>query len=287
MTITLASLNDALLTPFPVDAIRFLPKSVREDHGKTVCTAFPYANKRVYEDRLNAIACGEWETPFIPPCVAGNRLIVPVTVVICGVPHTDYGEAFLAVPGKGGTTRDDENTATEAYSQAFRRACSQFGLGRYLYNLSKVTLPFNPKTRQIALSESERIAWVEKLYAAQHLLPAADPIASTRQQEQAETHAQPQKQHTASVSSQKDSSQPVQYPNNIFLDWVATQVNRDATRIQGICHAYRVNALAQLTEPQREDLTKRLQHQARKAATVGTAVSRVSTPVATATSSAR
>ena len=29
-TITLASLKDALLTPFPMEAIRFLPKSVHE-----------------------------------------------------------------------------------------------------------------------------------------------------------------------------------------------------------------------------------------------------------------
>jgi hypothetical protein len=315
MTILLASLKDALSAPFPVDVIQFLPKSVREVNGRTVCTAFPYANKRVYEDCLNTIAYGEWSTPFVAPCLAGNRLIVPVTVVICGVPHTDYGEAFLEVPGKGGTTREDENTTTEAYSQGFRRACSHFGLGRYLYDLQKVTLPFDPKTRQIALTTEERLAWVEKLYKAQHILPtvpAVGAVVSVVHQaspsgEPAPEHVQPQIQlqapqqqppstgHAQGVSSQAQAQQaqvpqgpaqqPVEYPQDIFLDWVAMQVKRDAVRIQDICSTYRVRMLSQLTDSQREDLTKRLQRQASQSIQIGAAVSAVSqVPTASSTS---
>jgi hypothetical protein len=92
-------------------------------------------------------------------------------VVILGVAHTDYGEEYFLTTGKGGNTREDDNTATEAYSQAFRRACAQFLLGRYLYDLPKRKLPYDPKTHQLAISEAQRIAWVEKLYMEGGLKP--------------------------------------------------------------------------------------------------------------------
>jgi hypothetical protein len=86
-----------------------------------------------------------------------------VTVVLYGVAHTDFGEAFLSSTTRKGDTREEENSATEAYSQAFRRACSQFGLGRYLYQLPKLWLPYDANTISL-MPEGERIAWVEKLY---------------------------------------------------------------------------------------------------------------------------
>src|SRR5450432_4210097 len=177
MTQTLASLKDALQQPFAPETIQFLPKEIRKENGRQVCSALPYANKRVYEDRLNALVFGGWSTPATQPYAQGNKLIIPVTVIILGVAHTDYGEAFMTLPGKNGSTREDENTATEAYSQAFRRACAQFLLGRYLYDLPKLTLPYDPQARQIAVSKAERIARVEKLYQANGLLPKVYPAA--------------------------------------------------------------------------------------------------------------
>ena len=167
---TLASLKEALQQPFAPETIGFLPKDIHQENGKTVCLALPYANKRVYEDRLNELVFGEWSTPYVPPFAQGNKLILPVTVVILGVAHTDYGEEYFTTTGKGGNTREDENTATEAYSQAFRRACAQFLLGRYLYDLPKLQLPYDPKTKQIAITPAERIAWVEKLYLQRRLI---------------------------------------------------------------------------------------------------------------------
>ena len=91
---TLASLKEALQQPFAPETIQFLPKEIRTENGKQVCPALPYANKRVYEDRLNALVFGEWSTPATQPYAQGNKLIIPVTVIILGVAHTDYGEAF-------------------------------------------------------------------------------------------------------------------------------------------------------------------------------------------------
>ncbi|MBA2391977.1 MAG: hypothetical protein H0V70_04450 [Ktedonobacteraceae bacterium] len=297
---TLASLKDALQQPFAPETIGFLPKEIHQENGKTVCLALPYANKRVYEDRLNELAFGEWSTPYVPPFAQGNKLILPVTVVILGVAHTDYGEEYFTITGKGGNTREDDNTATEAYSQAFRRACAQFLLGRYLYDLRKLTLPYDPKSRQIAVSKAEQIAWVEKLYmecglkprsVATPQRPGASPSAPVAQnisvpltttatppppQQQAKKTVPIQSAATTppSVAQQKapaqsaaakvsqTTPQPTTHPRGSFLDWVAAQVERDPERIQGICTYYQVQTLEKLSTLQRNQLTRRLRTQA-------------------------
>ena len=50
-------------------------------------------------------------------------------VSICGVgTHSGSGEEWA----------DDENAMTAAEAQAFKRACSCFGLGRYFYNFAEM-----------------------------------------------------------------------------------------------------------------------------------------------------
>lgn len=151
---TLTDITAQLAAPFALDEIGFLPKGKIEREGKTLCMALPYADPRVYEDRLNALAPGEWSTPAPIALVAGNKLICYVTVIVYGVAHTDVGEA----------TNNEENTGTEAWAQAFKRACSQFGLGRYLYDLEKEWVPFNVQRKQIELSANEKRALVRKMY---------------------------------------------------------------------------------------------------------------------------
>src|SRR5260221_4666180 len=151
---TLTDIAAQLAEPFPLEDIDFLPKGKVERDGKTLCMALPYADPRVYQDRLNKVAYGEWSTPAPVVLVAGNKLICYVTVIICGVAHTDVGEA----------TNNEENTGTEAYAQAFKRACSQVGLGRYLYDLEKEWVPFNPQRKQIDLDKAQKAAIVRKMY---------------------------------------------------------------------------------------------------------------------------
>jgi hypothetical protein len=257
---TLTELKPALEQPFPQDSVQFLIKEVRQEEGKYTCLALPYCNKRVYEDRLNELAYGEWQTLHAAPYTQGNKLIIPATVVLCGITHTDYGEAFLTVQGKNGTSREDENTATEAYSQAFRRACSKFGLGRYLYNLGKLRLPYDPKYKGLALSKAEQLACVEKLYSKAGLLsppritpkPGTTPTPQTNQE------------GTSDAQHDQQPGQPTSYPNETFFDWVAQSVARDPKRIQGICDHYKVKSLSELNQGQRENLTQRLKRQNEK-----------------------
>jgi hypothetical protein len=271
---TLASFKEALQQPFAPETIQFLPREIRKENGKQVCSALPYANKRVYEDRLNELVFGEWSTPANQPYAQGNKLIIPVTVIILEVAHTDYGEAFLLAPGKNGSTREDENTATEAYSQAFRRACAKFSLGRYLYDLPKLTLPYDSTTRQIAISKAERIVWVEKLYQTRGLLPKvyttptrpsakalSQPITPTPTQ-----HIQPLEEAHAVLQQTETTPEAPTHAHqtsyaDTFLDWVCRSVKRDPERIQGICTFYKIQQLKELSATQRQDLTRQLQKQ--------------------------
>lgn len=107
-----------------------------------------YADQRAYTDRLNEIF-GEWGwTRAYNVQVAQNferslnkgangqkqsvicaKVVVVSTVSVNGLgSHTGVGEEWA----------DDENSATRAEAQAFKRACACFGLGRYLYDLDKV-----------------------------------------------------------------------------------------------------------------------------------------------------
>ncbi|MEQ1887012.1 MAG: Rad52/Rad22 family DNA repair protein [Bryobacteraceae bacterium] len=107
-----------------------------------------YADQRAYTDRLNEIF-GEWGwTRTYNVQVAQNfervlnkggngqkqsvicaKVVVVSTVTVNGLgSHTGVGEEWA----------DDENSATRAEAQAFKRGCACFGLGRYLYDLDKV-----------------------------------------------------------------------------------------------------------------------------------------------------
>jgi hypothetical protein len=107
-----------------------------------------YADQRAYTDRLNE-TFGEWGwTRAYAVQVAQNferltrsgskdekqtticaKVVVVSTVTVHGLgSHTGVGEEWA----------DDENSATRAEAQAFKRACSCFGLGRYLYDLDKI-----------------------------------------------------------------------------------------------------------------------------------------------------
>ncbi len=152
---TLVDIATQLAEPFALEDIDFLPKGKIERDNKTLCMALPYADPRVYQDRLNALCPGEWSTPMPTAVTVGNKLICYVTVVICGIPHSDVGEADSG-----------ENQGTEAWAQAFKRACSQAGLGRYLYSLEKEWVPFNPQRKVIDLDKAGKQAWKTEFYGA-------------------------------------------------------------------------------------------------------------------------
>jgi hypothetical protein len=164
----LIEIASELARPFDLAEIELLPKNITDKDGKTFCMVLPFADVRVYQDRLNMLACGEWSTPPPIALVVGQKLVNYVTITLCGVPHTDVGEA-----GPG------ENQATEAYAQAFKRACAQFGLGRYLYELPKLWVPYNKAKKQVDLDREGIQNVVRQMYTkAGVVIPSAGRRAS-------------------------------------------------------------------------------------------------------------
>lgn len=125
-------LTEALGQPFPEEAVYWRAGSVSRDKSKA--QALPYAESRVYEDRLNALCPGAWSVTFKP--WGDSRLICELSVH--GVMRASTGEENEGfAPG----------TAAEA--QAFKRACSKFGLGRYLYDLPIPWVAYDADRRRL------------------------------------------------------------------------------------------------------------------------------------------
>ena len=126
------ALLEQLSQPFPASAIYWRAGSVSRDRQRA--QALPYAEPRVYEDRLNELLPGDWSCTFKP--WGDSRIICELT--IAGLTHSSTGEENEGfAPG------------TSAEAQAFKRACVKFGLGRYLYDIPITWVEYDERTRKL------------------------------------------------------------------------------------------------------------------------------------------
>lgn len=133
-TVDWPTLIARLSEPFPANQIKWRAGAVSRD--KTKAIALPYAEPRAYEDRLNAICPGHWHVDFQP--WGDNRIICRLT--IHDLTRSSTGEAGDANPDIAGTS---------AEAQAFKRACSKFGLGRYLYDQPTTWVDYDAATKRL------------------------------------------------------------------------------------------------------------------------------------------
>jgi len=114
-----------------------------------------YADPRAYMDRLNDLFTPSgWTRDYAVQLVQNferrerggtERTITAKIVVTCKV--TIYG--FATHTGLGEEWADNDNAGTAAEAQAFKRACSCFGLGRYLYDLEGIWVDLDDKKRPL------------------------------------------------------------------------------------------------------------------------------------------
>jgi hypothetical protein len=114
-----------------------------------------YADPRAYTDRLNDLLTPSgWTRDYSVQLVqnferkergSAERTITAKIVVTCKV--TIYG--FATHTGLGEEWADNDNAGTAAEAQAFKRACSCFGLGRYLYDLEGQWVDLDEKKRPL------------------------------------------------------------------------------------------------------------------------------------------
>lgn len=156
-TKTKQQILEALSQPFEPEDVKWLPGSTNKE--KTMAQAMAYADPRAYIDRLNTVVGPDaWTKEFRVHTVVGldnvkegwgdkpdkvianqGRIIITCRVIINGIGATeDVGESDLS----------DPNAATVASAQAFKRACVQFGLGRYLYDLPRIWCEYDKTKKQ-------------------------------------------------------------------------------------------------------------------------------------------
>jgi len=123
---------EELSKPFPTSAVQWRAGATNRE--KTRAMALAYVDVRHYMERLDEVAPG-WHSEVQP---LGNGQVV-VKLTVAGVTRTDVGEA----------DPEDANTLTSAFAQAFKRACTQFGLGRYLYRIPKVWCDYDPDGKKL------------------------------------------------------------------------------------------------------------------------------------------
>ncbi len=133
-----------LVQPFDPEAVEFKAGATTQDKARALALA--YVDSRVYQARLDAVA-PDWRNEYTRE-YAGDRVIVTCALTVAGVTRQAIGESLQASARHDGSTVIEENAATSAEAQAFKRACSAFGLGRYLYSVPQVWAEYDAQRRQ-------------------------------------------------------------------------------------------------------------------------------------------
>jgi hypothetical protein len=143
----LARMVEALEIPFDPSLIEWRVQNRSDNHRRG--QIFPYADPRAYTDRLNklftpagwtrkyaVVASSTFERSQDKKVIA--KVFVTSELTIFGInTNSGTGEAWA----------DENNALTSAEAQAFKRACSCFGLGRYLYDFEGVWVDLDNQQR--------------------------------------------------------------------------------------------------------------------------------------------
>jgi hypothetical protein len=121
-------------------------------HGRRGAV-LPFADPRAYTDRLNqAFTPSGWSrecvVSHVPSlCRQKDDKVIVTAKVLSAVAVTIH--RLGSHTGAGEEWADEEHAATSADAQAFKRACSYFGLGRYLYRFQETWVNLDNARRPI------------------------------------------------------------------------------------------------------------------------------------------
>jgi hypothetical protein len=139
----------------PFDPAQIKWRVMRTSNDGRTGLLFPFADPRAYTDRLNQLFTPagwtrEYTISTVPSLTRVDRGKVVVTskvLVASAVTITRLGSHT----GTGEEWADKENAVTAADAQAFKRACSCFGLGRYLYRFEETWVHLDQRGEPVAL----------------------------------------------------------------------------------------------------------------------------------------
>jgi hypothetical protein len=137
----------ALEVPFEPEQIEWRVMNTTKNQQPVRGQVVPYADQRAYTDRLNALFTPSgWTRKYTIHTSANferskDQKIVAKVLVTCEL--TIFGLGSHSATGE--EWADDDNAGTSAEAQSFKRACSCFGLGRYLYYFTGTWVDLNDR----------------------------------------------------------------------------------------------------------------------------------------------
>src|SRR5882724_3182337 len=162
-------LVEALEVPFDSSQIEWRVTNTTKNQQPVRGQVIPYANQRAYTDRLNALLTpAGWTRRYTIHTSANferskDQKIVAKVLVTCEL--TIFGLGSHSATGE--EWADDDNAATAAEAQSFKRACTCFGLGRYLYYFTGTWVDLDdrkrPKTVPQLAGWATPAGWLEGL----------------------------------------------------------------------------------------------------------------------------
>jgi hypothetical protein len=139
----------ALEVPFDPSQIEWRVTNTTKNQQPVRGQVIPYANQRAYTDRLNTLLTpAGWTRRYTIHTSANferskDQKIVAKVLVTCEL--TIFGLGSHSATGE--EWADDDNAGTSAEAQAFKRACSCFGLGRYFYHFTGTWVDLDDRKR--------------------------------------------------------------------------------------------------------------------------------------------
>lgn len=134
-----------LAAPFHPTRITWKPGALTSKKDKALALA--YADVRAYQERLDEVCGMGWATTFSP--WGNDRIICHLT--INGITRSSTGES-------DGQSERSEIGGTAAEAQAFKRACSAFGIGRYLYTIDSPWVEYDAEKQQLTAQAKAKLA---------------------------------------------------------------------------------------------------------------------------------
>lgn len=174
----------ALEVPFEPEQIEWRVMNTTKNQQPVRGQVVPYADQRAYTDRLNALFTpAGWTRKYTIHTSANferskDQKIAAKVLVTCEL--TIFGLGSHSATGE--EWADDDNAGTSAEAQSFKRACSCFGLGRYLYYFTGAWVDLDDRKRPRAVPRlfgwATPAGWREGLRPRCMEEPTADQVPS-------------------------------------------------------------------------------------------------------------
>ena len=179
--------------PFHPRAIRWRVTNTSKNGSRLRGQVMPYADQRAYMDRLNTlVGPNGWTRKYEVHTSANferakDQKITAKVIVSCEM--TIFGVGSHAATGE--EWADNENAATAAEAQAFKRACACLGLGRYLYYFRGAWVDLDERNQPRALPRLPE--WATPEGWARGLRPEAEDTSDPQSDSRVEHRSKSQR----------------------------------------------------------------------------------------------